>query len=172
MARVIHFEVLSDNPEALARFYQEALGWKPSKRDMPGPAYWLVATGPESEEGINGAIMGRMFGQSVINTIEVPSFEKVQAKIVAAGGKLLNGPHEIPNVGLHAYFVDTSGNMFGVLQPPKGRPRPPATAAKPAAKPAAKAPAKKAAAKPAVKKAPAKKPTPKKPAAKAKPKKR
>ena len=137
MARVIHFEILADNPEALARFYQDALGWKSSKMDMGGQAYWLVNTGPDSEQGINGGLMSRRFGQSVINTLEVPSLEKARAKIVAAGGKLLNGPYEIPNVGTHAYFADTAGNMFGVLQPPKGRQRMPSAAAKPATKKAA-----------------------------------
>ena len=142
MARVIHFEILADNPDALGRFYQDALGWKSSKMDMGGQPYWLVNTGPDSEQGINGGLMTRRFGQSVINTLEVPSLEKARAKIVAAGGKLLNGPYEIPSVGTHAYFADTAGNMFGVLQPPKGRHHMPSAAAKPATKkPAAKKPA-------------------------------
>src|SRR5947209_2009451 len=120
MPRVTHFEILGEDPEALARFYQQALGWKVKDAGMPGMKYMLVNTGPDKERGINGGMMARgSFPQGIINTLEVPSLAKTSDKIAAAGGNKVQGPYEIPGIGMHAYFVDPAGNMFGVLEPPK-----------------------------------------------------
>lgn len=117
MSRVVHFEILAENPERAAKFYQDALGWDVQTWDGGAQAYWLVTTGPEGTPGINGGIMGRYFQQSVINTVQVDSLEDTVAKIEQAGGKKVHGPNEIPGVGTHVYCTDPDGNMFGVLQP-------------------------------------------------------
>jgi predicted enzyme related to lactoylglutathione lyase len=64
--------------------------------------YWLVTTGPDGTPGINGGIMQRYFQQAVINTLEVESLPEMIAKVEAAGGRKVEGPNEIPKVGLHA----------------------------------------------------------------------
>jgi hypothetical protein len=46
----------------------------------------------------------------------VPSLDESLAKIVAAGGKVLEPRSTIPGVGYHAYCQDTEGNVFGILQ--------------------------------------------------------
>jgi predicted enzyme related to lactoylglutathione lyase len=61
--------------------------------------------------------MHRHFSQPVINTIEVESLEEMLTKVEEAGGKKLQGPVEIPEVGLHAYCQDPEGNIFGLIQP-------------------------------------------------------
>lgn len=116
MSRVIHFEILADDPARAVTFYREALGWELHSWEGP-QSYWLATTGPDQRPGINGAIMGKHFAQGVINTVEVASLEEATTRIERCGGKRVHGPHEIPGIGLHAYFVDTEGNMFGVLEP-------------------------------------------------------
>jgi predicted enzyme related to lactoylglutathione lyase len=114
--RPIHFEILADKPEEISRFYQEVLGWK--IETWPGPVkYWLVTTGPKDKPGIDGGIMHREFPQAVINTVAVDSIDQVLAKVQAAGGRVVQGPGEIPGIGTHAYCADPEGNLFGVLQP-------------------------------------------------------
>jgi hypothetical protein len=117
MARVIHFEVLGEDPEKTAEFYKQALGWEANSWPGGEQTYWLCTTGPEGPPGINGAIMGKHFGQPVINTVEAESLEEATANIEKAGGKRVTQPSEIPEVGLHAYFEDPDGTLFGVLQP-------------------------------------------------------
>ena len=107
MGRIIHFEILGDDPARLAEFYRQTLGWEFQSWDGGHP-YVLLATGPKDEDGIDGAIMPRFFPQAVINT--------ALARIEAAGGKKVWGPNEIPNIGTHAYCEDPEGNMFGVIQ--------------------------------------------------------
>jgi len=116
MNRPVHFEILTDHPEQVGKFYHEVLGWKIETWEGP-TAYWLVYTGEEGTPGIDGAIMHREFPQAVINTVEVKSLEDTIKKVEAAGGKKINGPNQIPGVGIHAFCADPDGNMFGLLQP-------------------------------------------------------
>ena len=114
MPRPVHFEILAANPEALYAFYEDVFGWTIAKTDGP-QGYWLAHTG--EGPGIDGGFMGPHFPQPVINTIHIDDFAATKAKVEAAGGELVLGPHEIPGVGTHGYFKDPAGIMFGVMQP-------------------------------------------------------
>lgn len=115
MPRVIHFEINADDPERAARFYREAFGWDVNKWEGP-QEYWLAATGPDDQPGINGAIMPRMEKNTTVNTIDVPSLDEAIEKVKAAGGKVVTEKMEIPDIGTFAYAVDTEGNAFGILE--------------------------------------------------------
>jgi hypothetical protein len=115
MPRVVHFEISADKPERAVKFYSQVFDWKIEKW---GPqAYWLAITGPKGEPGIDGAIQPRTdFKAPVINTIDVPNFEDFKAKIIKAGGKAVTEKTTIPGIGYFAYFLDTEGNPFGIMQ--------------------------------------------------------
>ncbi len=49
-------------------------------------------------------------------TIDVPSLDDVIAKITARGGTLALPKMAVPGVGWLAYYKDTEGNIFGVMQ--------------------------------------------------------
>jgi predicted enzyme related to lactoylglutathione lyase len=118
MNRPVHFEILGDDPAALAEFYRGIFGWEIAT--MEGQGYWMATTGAAGTPGIDGGFMHRHFPQAVINTLEVPSWEDAVRRIESAGGKRLNDPHEIPRVGTHLYCADPEGNLFGILQPAAG----------------------------------------------------
>ncbi len=129
MARVVHFEIHADDPDRAERFYGEVFGWTITR--WKGPLdYRLVSTG-EGAPGIDGAIMARgepPAGEGVggyVCTISVEDMGATERRVLSAGGLRVRDPHEIPGIGLHAYFTDTEGNIFGVLQPAAGRPDPP-----------------------------------------------
>ena len=114
MPRVIHFEINADNTERAIKFYTKVFGWKIEKA---GPMdYWLATTGPDSEPGINGAIMPREGKNAVINTIGVASFDAAAKKIKAGGGKVPQPKTAIQGVGWYAYCQDTEGNVFGIME--------------------------------------------------------
>lgn len=115
MPRVVHFEINADQPERAVRFYRESFGWDINLWDGPQP-YWLAATGPEEQPGINGAIMPRSQGNSTVVTIDVPDIDEALVKILTAGGKAITGKMPITGVGTMAYCVDTESNVFGVMQ--------------------------------------------------------
>ena len=117
MTRPVHFEILAKNPEKVAAFYSQVFGWKTNQWEGPEP-YWLVSTGPEDAPGIDGGIMAiGHFTQPVINTICVDKLEDTLQQVERAGGRKVQGPNEIPGIGLHAYCADPEGILFGLLQP-------------------------------------------------------
>ncbi len=116
-ARVIHFEILGDDPAALADFYTKSLGWTVQTGEV-AEDYWLATTRPDKGPGIDGALMERQFAQPVINTSLVDSLDDTLAKIAANGGKIVVGPAELPGIGTYAYCEDPEGNLFGVIQEP------------------------------------------------------
>ena len=117
MSRVVHFEILGEHPQALADFYRQALGWEVASWPGGEQTYWLVTTGANEEPGINGGIMARHFSQPVINTVQVDSLTDAIAQVERAGGKKVQGPNVVPNVGTTAYCSDPEGNLFGLLEP-------------------------------------------------------
>ena len=121
MARVVHFEIHAENPERAAVFYRKVFDWQITKWDGPAE-YWLITTGPDSEPGINGAIVqrqGPINGDSVIAyvcTIDVANIDAAIANARAQGGTEALPKMAVPGVGWLAYFKDTEGNIFGILQ--------------------------------------------------------
>jgi uncharacterized protein len=116
MARVVHFEIPADDPARAKKFYETVFGWKIEKWDGPED-YWLAMTGEEGQPGINGAITGRAEPTTVVvNTMDVASVDDAIAQVVANGGSVLMPKMPIPGVGYLAYFRDTEGNAFGMMQ--------------------------------------------------------
>jgi predicted enzyme related to lactoylglutathione lyase len=116
MPRVIHFDIPAADPERAIRFYTEVFAWKFDKWEGPMD-YWLISTGPDGEEGIDGG-MGRSRhpGECPVNTIGVPSVDEYLEKISAAGGEILQPKMAILGVGWYASCRDTEGNIFGLME--------------------------------------------------------
>lgn len=120
MSRVVHFEIHVDDADRAGKFYSEVFGWKFSK--WPGPEdYWLISTGDKSRPGIDGGMMKRRDPMgNVYNTIQIESIDQSIEHIAKAGGTIVVPKMPIPGVGWLAYFKDTEGNIFGVMQPDPG----------------------------------------------------
>lgn len=118
MPRVIHFEIYTDDPEAVQPFYRDVFGWKFNKFDGP-IEYWTVTTGDDKQPGINGGITRPRPGQNpgTLNTIAVPSLDQSIKAIEKAGGKICVPKMAIPKVGWLAYAEDPAGNVFGIIEP-------------------------------------------------------
>ena len=116
MPRVVHFEIYADEVARATKFYSEVFGWQIHKWDGPED-YWLAITGPDSESGIDGAIMGRPLPDTAgMNYIDVESVDDYIAKVEANGGTLVRGKMAIPEVGYAAICRDTEGNPIGLFQ--------------------------------------------------------
>lgn len=117
MPRVTHFEIDAHEPERAVQFYNDVFGWQIRKWDGP-VEYWLIQTGPDGEPGINGGINRKESGAplSTVNVIDVPNVDTFVEKITRSGGKIIAPKMPIPGVGYLAYFQDTEGNTFGIMQ--------------------------------------------------------
>jgi uncharacterized protein len=74
MPKVIHFEILVDDPDRAIAFYGKTFEWSIEKTPMPMD-YWLITAGPEGEPGINGALMRRESPTAYLCTIGVPCLD-------------------------------------------------------------------------------------------------
>ena len=164
-----HELVTSDHAAAL-RFYRELFGWEQVAVHDMGAAGPYVIFGRGSQQ------LGGMFtrsghtGAHWLAYVHVTSASKAAEAAKAAGGRLLNGPHQVPGGSWIAQLADPHGAAIAVNQPQSAAES--AQAAKPAAASAPKpaAPAPKPAAKPAAPPASASRPPPAEPpAAQAKP---
>lgn len=117
MPRVVHFEIHADDPQRAADFYANVFDWKIDKWDGP-EEYWLCSTGNPREPGINGGILKRRHPErAVYNTLDVASVDDYIVKITSHGGEIVIPKTPIAGVGWLAYFKDTEGNVFGIMQP-------------------------------------------------------
>lgn len=129
--RPIHFEVQADDPERAKKFYENVLGWKIEKSNMPGIGmdYWMVNTG--EGPGISGGLFNRKDAMGKLHsfdcTILVGDMDKAIAAIKANGGKIgaWQGKEkwEMKGLGWFSRATDTEGNTFGLLQPTDWQPK-------------------------------------------------
>jgi predicted enzyme related to lactoylglutathione lyase len=119
MNRVNHFEIYTENPEAVRPFYESVFDWKFSKFEGGPLEYWLITTGEDKDPGINGGLTRPREGQSpgTLNTVAVESLDQTIRKIEERGGKICVPKMAIPKVGLLAYAEDPAGNVFGIIEP-------------------------------------------------------
>jgi hypothetical protein len=119
--RPVHFEIHADKPTRAAGFYSAVFGWQFIKWDGPLP-YWVINTGEGA--GIDGGLVERrgappQEGQPVnsyVLTIDVTDLDDTAGAINNHGGSVAVPKMPIPGVGWLAYFKDTEGNVFGVMQ--------------------------------------------------------
>ena len=119
MNRPNHFEIYTDDPEAVQPFYRDVFDWTFQKFEGGAIDYWLVTTGDDKEPGINGGMTRPRKGQSpgTLNTVAVKSLDQTIKKVEQAGGKICVPKMAIPKVNWLAYAEDPAGNVFGMIEP-------------------------------------------------------
>lgn len=120
MGRVVHFEIAADDIVRATKFYRDVFDWDIDET-MPNE-YWLVKTGSDLQDGINGALMKRQDSvrqgstKGYVCTIEVEDIEAARWRVNHNGGKLLTEVLPIPGIGKFCYCADTEANSFGMLE--------------------------------------------------------
>src|SRR3954449_5087774 len=119
MNRPNHFEIYTDDPEAVQPFYRDVFDWKFQKFEGGAIEYWLVTTGDDKDPGINGGMTRAREGQSpgTLNTVAVKSLDQAIRKIQERGRKICVPKMVIPKIGLLAYAKYPAGNVFGIIEP-------------------------------------------------------
>jgi predicted enzyme related to lactoylglutathione lyase len=115
---VVHWELWSQNPAAIAKFYQDIFAWK--IEDYPQMNYRIVRT-EGGGMGIDGGIMqspqdGPGPG-GMTCYIAVDDLATYRDKIVAAGGKICVEEQAVPGMGTLSLFTDPDGRMMGLWKP-------------------------------------------------------
>jgi len=102
-------------------FFERVLGWRFEKFDMPYE-YYRIQAGSEAEPGIDGGIAAvkdaPLSGGTPLTlvTVPVPDLGEVLARVVAAGGTVVEPRTPIPGIGWYATCIEPGGLKFGVIQ--------------------------------------------------------
>jgi predicted enzyme related to lactoylglutathione lyase len=116
MPRVVFFEMGADDPKRAMRFFEQVFGWK--FQEYMDQEYWIAQTGEKKEEGIDGGSHPRRPNTPpIVNTIPVKDIDATIRAIESNGVKIVVPKMEVPGQGTLAYFLDTEGNMHGIMQP-------------------------------------------------------
>ncbi|HIY65979.1 MAG TPA: hypothetical protein H9830_06850 [Candidatus Agrococcus pullicola] len=114
MGTITHIELTSASPEATAKFYSKAFGWKHSASPYL-PDYHTADTGDGN--GIDAAIMSSGYQrQNTIMWILVDDIEASRAAVRVAGGTADGEFHDLPEVGRVGYVTDPAGVVIGLKQ--------------------------------------------------------
>ena len=154
-----HELATSDQQGAIA-FYSELFGWTRGQAHDMGPAgsYQLIEHGGTQVGGVY-KLMDTSKAPHWLTYIQVASVDRAAAAAKAAGGRVTQGPMEVPGGSRIAQIVDPQGGAFAVhelAKPAAARPAAQKPAAeKPAATKSQAAPRKSPAKRAAAKKAPA-----------------
>ncbi len=115
---VVHWELWSENPEKISKFYQQVFDWQ--IQHSPELNYYLVQTGGTG--GINGGIMKPQKGPwpgKLAFYIDVDDLDAYAKKIKQAGGKIVVDKMEVPGVGQLSLFEDPDGRVLGMWRQKK-----------------------------------------------------
>jgi predicted enzyme related to lactoylglutathione lyase len=116
MPRVVHFDIVTDDADRIAKFYKDTFEWKIQKWDGPMD-YWFLMTGDQKEPGIDGAFgMRQDPDDGIVNTIDVKNIDEYVAKIEKHGGEIVRPKMAVQGVGWLVYFKDTEGNLWGMME--------------------------------------------------------
>jgi len=164
-------ELATTDTRAAAQFYTALFGWDKSGEFDMGPmgVYYLFGRNGRQLGGIYDKPADQPGGPAWLGYTRVKDIHGVVKKAQSAGGRLVNGPMEVPTGDWVAMFLDPQGAAFAAVVlkddmkpaapkpvaiptadisgPSAVRPKPAATRKPAARKPVAKAPARKKAAK-------------------------
>jgi predicted enzyme related to lactoylglutathione lyase len=135
-------ELATTDYAAAMSFYSELFGWE------KGPGHDMGQMGVYQLIVQDGAQVGGIYNLSAPSTpahwlsyVRVPDCSKATSAAKAAGGRVLNGPMEVPGGHWITMMEDPQGGAFAVIEPPKteAAQKPTAKKAPAKAKPAAKA---------------------------------
>lgn len=115
---VVHWELMSKDPEKVAAFYEKIFDWK--IKNMPEMNYRLVETGGGSNgnNGINGGILKpprpEPWPGNMTLYIDVDDLAAYRKRVVQAGGTIQVEEQEVPGMGSFCLFTDPEGRMMGL----------------------------------------------------------
>jgi uncharacterized protein len=114
------FSIHAEDVQRARKFYEDVFGW--DFEPWGPPNFYLIETGREPISPVGGLLQERHETAPGIKmtgfecTVGVDNIDETMRKIEAAGGKLVMAKFQIPTVGSGAYYQDTEGNVFCVMQ--------------------------------------------------------
>lgn len=111
-------ELATSDPQGALAFYSELFGWGHGPAHDMGPAgtYQIIEHGGAQVGGIY-KVMDASKPPHWLTYIHVASVDKAAAAAKAAGGRVTQGPMEVPGGSRIAQILDPQGGAFAVHEP-------------------------------------------------------
>lgn len=126
--RFIWYELLTTDQPAAEKFYRNVVGWEMADAGQSAMRYTILSAGTRGVGGLMALPKERAPWMKLGWTgyIGVDDTDATAKRITAAGGSILYGPDDIPNVGRFAVVADPGGAAFMLLTPipPEQEPAP------------------------------------------------
>ncbi|KAA2244063.1 VOC family protein [Salinarimonas soli] len=106
--------------EAAFGFYADQFGWAKGEAMPMGPmgTYQLFHAGPGDPEAAGGMMNSPAFPRPAwLYYFHVDGIEQAVSRVEAGGGRVLQGPHEVPGGGWIIQGLDPQGAMFALVGP-------------------------------------------------------
>ena len=133
-SRFVWYELMTSDAPAALDFYKQVVGWNSQDSGMPGGVYTLMMVG-------DAQVAGVMQTPDELKAVGAPSewsgyiavddVDAMAARVLAAGGKVLRPPEDIPgDIGRFAVVADPQNAAFVLFKPSRNDPpaMPPAEA--------------------------------------------
>ena len=142
-APVVWHELTAEDPVAALQFYKDIFGWDVvGTHPMGGEVgtYYLFGKGTTQMGGafVRGKNLAPSWPRWLVY-LTVPSVTAAVEAAKAAGGQVVNGPHQVPGGNWIAQVVDSHGVPVALHGPKEAAAAAPKAPAKPKSKPKAKA---------------------------------
>ena len=131
LGKFVWRDLVTENPDAVKPFYAALFGWQFEEGRALGAPYTLIKSGGQYIAGISKTRRPQP-DQPVsqwLSFMSVADVDRAVEKTRAAGGSLVAGPLDLPNIGRGAVVLDPDGAPLGLLRSSIGDP---ADAAEPA----------------------------------------
>jgi predicted enzyme related to lactoylglutathione lyase len=112
-------ELMTTDADAAMKFYQDVFGWQPDQvMDMGAMGKYQIFKRPQGHGQIGGMMNKPPEMANVPSNwqlyFRVPDVDAAAERIKAAGGKILNGPMDVPDGDRIVNAMDPQGAAFGL----------------------------------------------------------
>lgn len=116
-------ELVSNDIEKSLDYYKSLMGWTVEEMPMPDGKYYIFKHNGETKGGAMPATpqMGNV-PDHWLTYFAVADVDASTKANEAAGGKTMNGPFDVPEVGRMSIVSDPTGAFIGIITPPPGHP--------------------------------------------------
>jgi predicted enzyme related to lactoylglutathione lyase len=124
LGKFVWRDLVSENPDAVKPFYASLFGWEFEESRALGAPYTLIRSGGQYIAGISKT-RRQLPDQPVsqwLSFMSVANVDRAVEQTRAAGGSVVAGPLELPNIGRGAVVLDPEGAPLGLLRSSVGDP--------------------------------------------------
>jgi uncharacterized protein len=124
LGKFVWRDLVTENPDAVKPFYAALFGWEFEEGRALGAPYTLVKSGGQYIAGISRTRRPQP-DQPVsqwLSFMSVADVDRAAEQTRAAGGSVVAGPLDLPNIGRGAVVLDPDGAPLGLLRSSVGDP--------------------------------------------------